>query len=48
MEHIKLIFSLMTHTLLNVNFQELYLPLFCAGLVGFTILMFKRRCLGHV
>lgn len=48
MEYIKLIFNCFTHVLLNVNFQKLYIPLLCAGIVGFVVLFVKRRCCGYV
>lgn len=48
MDYIILIFDCFTHALLNINFQELYLPLVCMGIFGFVVLFIKRRCLGYV
>lgn len=48
MQYIRLIFECFTYCLLNVNFQELYLPLIAFGIVGFTVLTIKRRVFGYV
>lgn len=48
MQFIRLIFECFTHCLLNVNFQELYLPLVAAGIVGFTLIFIKRRLFAYV
>lgn len=48
MRYIRLIFDLFAYPLLNSNFQTLYLPLVCFGIVGFVVITLKRRVFGYV
>lgn len=48
MRFIRLIFECYTHCLLDANFQELYLPLVAAGIVGFALIFIKRRMIAYV